>query len=556
VTPLQKLREAQTLKGVAKILGFKPSRLAYILYRLPDALKYTSFTIPKRNGDVRQIKAPVAPLRLLQRRLANLLYLCLEEVEKSGAGRRSLAHGFVRGRSIVTNASLHKRRRYVLNLDLENFFPSFNFGRVRGFFIKDKHFSLHEKAATIFTQIACHDNELPQGSPCSPIISNLIGHLLDVGLVRLAKVHKCTYSRYADDITFSSNRKEFPSELAAPIQGTSSQWQLGAPLIAKIEDSGFRIRHQKTRMQLRGSRQVTTGLLVNEKVNVRPEYYRSARAMCHTLFLTGAYYRVVPTSLVEDTPGDDSVIVPIAELGHLEGMLAHIHYVKKRTPAKRQDVDKKKPPSAQALYRRFLFYKNFVALRAPLIVPEGKTDSIYLCAAIKQLKIYHPLLGQVVDGTFSTTVRFMNCTRTVHEVLQLGNGSGGFNHLIHTYKRMVEGFGHAPLARPVILLIDNDDGADGVFKAVKNTGGPTISHASSDPFYHLSSNLYLIKTPEKIGIGLKSRIEDLFDPELLNTVIDGKTFDPDNEHAEDGRYGKLVFAKKVVKPNAGAIDFS
>ena len=116
----------------------------------------------------------------------------------------------------MTNAYIHKRRRYVLNLDLEDFFPSFNFGRVRGFFIKDKHFALHERVETIIAQIACHDNELPQGSPCSPVISNLIAHLLDVRLARLAKAHKCTYSRYADDITFSTNRKEFPSDLAAP----------------------------------------------------------------------------------------------------------------------------------------------------------------------------------------------------------------------------------------------------------------------------------------------------------------------------------------------------
>src|SRR5690606_10472469 len=140
--------------------------------------------------------------------------------------RRSLAHGFERRRSIVTNASLHKRRRYVLNLDLEDFFPSFNFGRIRGFFIKDKHFGLDEKVATVLAQIACHDNELPQGSPCSPIISNLVAHLLDVRLARMAKRYKCTYSRYADDRTFSTNQREFPSQLAVPLPN-ASQWQLG-----------------------------------------------------------------------------------------------------------------------------------------------------------------------------------------------------------------------------------------------------------------------------------------------------------------------------------------
>ena len=118
-------------------------------------------------------------------------------------------------RSILTNATLHKRRRYVLNLDLEDFFPSITFGRIRGFFIKDKHFALQEKVATVIAQIACFNNELPQGSPCSPVLSNLIGHLLDTRLARFARLYKCTYSRYADDITFSTSRKDFPAELVA-----------------------------------------------------------------------------------------------------------------------------------------------------------------------------------------------------------------------------------------------------------------------------------------------------------------------------------------------------
>jgi RNA-directed DNA polymerase len=230
----------------------------------------------------RLIKAPEPHLALLQRRLANRLYECLDELKVgSPPPRRSLAHGFERKRSIITNANLHKRRRYVLNLDLEDFFPSINFGRVRGFFIKDKHFSLRPAVATILAQIACHENELPQGSPCSPVVSNLVGHLLDSRLARFAKMHKSTYSRYADDITFSTSRKDFPPELAFPVPGTTGEWQLGTELREKIEHSGFKINDKKTRMQFRGSRQVTTGLMVNEKVNIRQEYWRQARHMCH-----------------------------------------------------------------------------------------------------------------------------------------------------------------------------------------------------------------------------------------------------------------------------------
>lgn len=552
---LQRLRSAKTLKDVAKILGFEARSLAYILYKMPDAAKYASFEVPKRNGGARQIKAPSDQLKLLQRRLANVLYICLEDIAKEGDKRRSFAHGFERQRSIITNASLHKRRRYVLNLDLEDFFPSFNFGRVRGFFIKDKHFALHEKAATIIAQIACHDNELPQGSPVSPIISNLIGHVLDVRLARLAKTHKCTYSRYADDITFSTNRKEFPSELAAPVPEMPSQWQLGAKLLAKIENSGFRINGKKTRMQYRGSRQVVTGLLVNEKVNIRPEYYRTARAICHALFATGTCYRNVPGNLVEDDHEAEFVKVPINHISEVEGILGHIHHAR-GNPAWRHYTGKEKPPSPLKLYRDFLFYKNFIALQAPLILPEGKTDSIYLLAAIKTLTKFHPQLGSVVDGKFSYSVRFMTYTRTVQDVLDIGNGTGAFTKLIATYKNMLKGFGHAPLGHPVILVVDNDDGAKSVFKTAKQIGGPEISHTSTEPFYHLCKNLYLIKTPEKKGKSAKSYIEELFDRKTLATKIGDKKFDPNKAHDAEDMYGKLVFAEKVIKPNIKNINFS
>src|SRR5262249_33907963 len=263
------------------------------------------------------------------RRLADLLYDCLDEL-KQGAPplRRSLAHGFERGRSIITNANLHKRRRYVLNLDLQDSFPSINFGRVRGFFLKDRQFALRPKVATIIAQIACHENQLPQGSPCSPIVSNLIGHLLDSRLARFAKIHKCTYSRYADDITFSTSRRDFPPELAFLVPGAKAEWQLGAELREKIEHSGFKINDKKTRMQLRGSRQVTTGLMVNEKVNIRQEYWRSARQMCRALFTSGVYYRMVPATLLGGSSGDPPVKEEFTTFNVIGGILAHIYQVK------------------------------------------------------------------------------------------------------------------------------------------------------------------------------------------------------------------------------------
>jgi RNA-directed DNA polymerase len=124
VSSLAKLQAAKSLDDLAAILGYKPAALAYLLYHLPDAQKYTAFTIPKRDGTPRAILAPTPKLKLLQRRLANVLYLALADIDKVGSPRRQLSHGFAKHLSIVTNAAVHKRRRYVLNLDIKDFFPS------------------------------------------------------------------------------------------------------------------------------------------------------------------------------------------------------------------------------------------------------------------------------------------------------------------------------------------------------------------------------------------------------------------------------------------------
>lgn len=552
---MQALRDAKKLEDVAKLVGFTPSGLSFVLYKLPDSRKYTLFEIPKRDGSKRQIKAPEASLSLLQRRLATLLTECLEELGKAAAPRRPLAHGFEKGRSIITNAQLHKRRRYVFNLDLADFFPSINFGRVRGFFLKDKHFSLQPPVATVLAQIACFENELPQGSPCSPVISNLIGHVLDGRLARFAKTHKCTYSRYADDITFSTSRKVFPPEIGIPVAGTPVAWQVSDELRARIKDAGFEVNDKKTRMQYRGSRQVTTGLMVNEKVNIRQEYLRAARHMCDALFKTGSYYRMVPATLAGGAVGAPPVKDVITSLNPLGGTLAHIYQVKNTADLRDDDVKKTKPTATRSLYFRFLFYKNFVVHKMPLIVPEGKTDSVYLRAAIHYLTAYHPRLGEIKSGKLETKIRFMNFSKTVHDVMQLGHGTSEQKFLITDYERSLRAYRRAPLAHPVIVLFDNDDGAKGLFGYAKNKGHPKIGLDSTDLFYYLGYNLYLVKTPE-FGGGKKSCIEDLFPPALLNTIIDGKTFDPNKEHEEAGKYGKVVFAKQVVIPNAPTIDFS
>ena len=387
-------------------------------------------------------------------------------------------------------------------------------------------------------------------------MSNLIGHLLDSRLARFAKQHKCTYSRYADDITFSTSRRNFPPELANAVDGHPAAWQLGKELREKIEHSGFNINDKKTRMQFRASRQVATGLMVNDKVNIRPEYWRAARQMCHELFKTGTYYRKVPGPLIGGLPTDPPAKDMITTPNILWGMLAHIHQVKDRADFRKEVEKRDDPTAARILYHRFLFYRNFIAPDQPVVVPEGKTNSVYLRIAIRRIPSLPPILGETKSGKFEPRIRFMRYSDTQTNIMELGRGVTRLHALMESYKKNASRFQHCPFAYPVIVLVDNDDGGKKLFGLAKSMSKEDISLVTSKPFYHLGLNLYLVKTPERVIAPHTSCIEDLFDQSVLGSVVNGKVFDPDKDHEEEGKYGKQIFATKVIQPNANSIDFA
>src|SRR5262249_3499384 len=123
---LASLKAATSLSDVAKLLDFKPKAVSFILYKQPAGTKYTTLQVPKRSGRQRTIKGPIESLKLLQRRVSSLLQDCLDEINASRKLKDRTAPGFKRNRSIVTNARQHRHRRWVFNLDLEEFFPSIN----------------------------------------------------------------------------------------------------------------------------------------------------------------------------------------------------------------------------------------------------------------------------------------------------------------------------------------------------------------------------------------------------------------------------------------------
>jgi RNA-directed DNA polymerase len=257
-------------RDVATLLEVPEQYLIYYLYRIPPNRRYKAFEVRKKNGGARRISAPNTNLKVVQAKLAQIL----GSVYKP----RPSAHGFIEKRSIVSNAKGHTGNRYVFNIDLLDFFPSINFGRVRGMFIA-KPYNLPPRIATVLAQICTHDNHLPQGAPTSPIISNMICSSLDTQLKNLAWSHHCRYTRYADDITFSKSSDRFPTEIA----GTSPTGNptAGKALRRIIESNGFKINESKVRLQTRPSRQVVTGLVVNEKVNVSRRFIKNIRGAIH-----------------------------------------------------------------------------------------------------------------------------------------------------------------------------------------------------------------------------------------------------------------------------------
>jgi RNA-directed DNA polymerase len=156
----------KTREDVANLLDVSDKGLRHLLYdaAFRTSLYYT-FEIPKKSGGIRKITSPIARLKTLQRRLLKVLTAVYTP--------KNSAHGFVKARSICTNAKIHVRRRHILNIDLEDFFPSINFGRVRGIFLAEPY-NCTRDVATVLAQICCYKNELPQGAPTSPIVSNMI----------------------------------------------------------------------------------------------------------------------------------------------------------------------------------------------------------------------------------------------------------------------------------------------------------------------------------------------------------------------------------------------
>jgi retron-type reverse transcriptase len=263
-------------------LSVKELRFFSIHRQASRVIHYTAFTIPKRSGGQRLILAPKRRLKRIQRALLPLL------IDRLPVSQH--AHGFRPGRSVRSNASLHVGRAVVLQLDLHDFFPTVTFGRVRGLLVALGYgYAVAAILATLLTEAPRQPVEVGgvlhhvpigprhcvQGAPTSPGLCNCVCRRLDHRLAGLARAFGFVYTRYADDLTFSADSAQKVHAL-----------RTCATRI--IEEEGFRVNTDKTRVARRGSRQRVTGVTVNEVLGLSRRERRRLRAAIHQLGKQGA----------------------------------------------------------------------------------------------------------------------------------------------------------------------------------------------------------------------------------------------------------------------------
>jgi RNA-directed DNA polymerase len=248
------LRCVFTKSHLAHLLTVSPERLHW----LADDTRghYTCFSVKKRDGGAREIFAPKPDLKMVQRQLLDDL---LHRVRLN-----SHAEGFRKRRSILTNAKRHIGKNAVIKMDVKNFFPSITFARVLGMFVS---LGYPRQVALLLTRLVTHKGRLPIGAPTSPAISNIVCRRLDRRFSRLGEKAGFDYSRYADDITISSNNKDVNNMI---------------PFFKEIlREEGFEVNEAKMRILRSGGRQKITGIVVNKKPNLDKNEIRKLRAVIY-----------------------------------------------------------------------------------------------------------------------------------------------------------------------------------------------------------------------------------------------------------------------------------
>lgn len=267
---IKKFKNLNGFQSIADLFNIPKAELWDLLMNKKQE-QYKMFEIQKKDGNIRKIFSPKPLLKKIQKDLSCILNDVYHVYPT--------AMGFVKDRDLIQGASYHMNQATILSIDLKDFFPSINFGRVRAMFSTYFKFNLTD-AATLASICCLPSGELPQGSPASPIISNIICHKLDQQINRICRKNKCVYTRYADDITISCQRTIFPEQLAKKVSGVV---EVGRILEEIINNNGFVVQTTKTRLKNKYQSLSVTGIKVNEKLNVSRNYIRRIRSILNTI---------------------------------------------------------------------------------------------------------------------------------------------------------------------------------------------------------------------------------------------------------------------------------
>ena len=547
---MKRITDVSNRKEFADFLGINLRIMNSILYGEKPGVNsyYEVFSIPKKSGGLRIITAPDADLKKIQDKLASKLLEHKKYIREENNIKVNISHGFEKNKSILTNAKIHVNKRYLLNIDLKDFFPTIHFGRVRGYFQKNKYFKLNNEIATLIAQLSCCEGKLPQGAPTSPIIANMICEILDLRILKLCKKYKVDYTRYADDLSFSTNDRNFLLNKDNFLEEVNQE----------ITHAGFSINTSKTRLAFRNSKQTVTGLVVNKKVNIDNLYYKRTRAMANELYKTGHAF-----------DGEEEL-----NIKNIEGRFSFVNHIDHMN----NDIDLGDNVAKHNFYslngrekqfQKFLFYKYFFANEKPLIVTEGKTDILYLKAALKSLYLEYPELIELTeDYTFKYKISFLKKSKKLKYFFNFPEdgasiftdiygfyghtdkkNSKNYSNYINQFKKLSDSLPK----NPVFMLFDNEMSSKkplGSFLEKFKFDEDRKQFIEDNLYINLSDNLYLSTVPmndnDRCKNSNETDIEDLFSDVVLEKIIGGKSFHKKEKGFNPTKhYGKEIFSKFV-----------
>lgn len=454
------------------------------LYCNPDSRKvkrYRTFFIPKKSGGMREINAPVSKLEAF--------LWPVDLILKSLYEPKSCVMGFTYGRSIVDNAKAHLGQNYILNLDIQDFFPSIKQARIWKR-LQLAPFNFPQDVASVIAGLCSYkvtkengttEYVLPQGAPTSPVLTNIICERLDRRLMGVAKRFNLRYTRYADDMTFSSMHSVLNIGGEAYME-----------IVKVIEEQGFVLNNKKTRLQKVGARQEVTGLILSEKVNTPRTYVRGIDQILYVWEKFG--YEKAYARLLQEEGGKAYQKRGVSTLENvLEGKLDYLKMVKgakdkvyikystKFNELKRQRVHPSNGLAYLATYTIVEFQKLFQT--------EIKTD-------ITQGKLKASF---VLNGVFYP-VRLTVASR---KVLSINKGEiyplfislcldDGLFWLIHKSKPKASKCFEITLPIKKIIDIWEKDGLSAAIEAEEKNRKPLKKNTRKDPFPSFKSDADII----------------------------------------------------------------